>query len=132
MLINGGTASASEILGGALQDAGRAVLVGQPSFGKGTVQEWSELPGETGGYRLSVAKWLTRDKHWVDGGGLLPDVVVADEGERFWAGTGEADPELDRQLQAAVAAVLSEPVPSPASPSPSPSVSPMPTPAPGS
>ena len=71
LLVNGGSASASEILGGALQDAGRAQLVGEPTFGKGTVQEWSELPGENGGYRLSIAKWLTRDKTWIHGEGLI-------------------------------------------------------------
>ena len=113
VLVDGGTASASEILGGALQDAGRATLVGEPTFGKGTVQEWNELPGDSGGYRLSVAKWLTRDKHWVEGSGLEPDVLVRANGERFWAGAAEADPALDPQLQAAVAIVLGETLPSP-------------------
>lgn len=121
VLVNGGTASASEILAGALQDAGRATLVGEPTFGKGTVQEWNELPGESGGYRLSVAKWLTRDKHSIDRVGLTPDLPVALEGERYWAGIVDADPELDLQLQTAVAAALGEPLPSaPPSPSASP------------
>ncbi len=125
VLVNGGTASASEILGGALQDAGRATLVGEPTFGKGTVQEWNELPGNSGGYRLSVAKWLTRDKRWVEGTGLTPDVVVRGEGTRFWAGAAEADPELDPQLQTAIAIVLDEPLPS-SSPTPSPDASAVP------
>ena len=123
VLVNGGTASASEILAGALQDAGRATLVGEPTFGKGTVQEWSELPGDSGGFRLSVAKWLTRDKRWVEGTGLSPDVVVDADGQRFWAGAAEVHPELDPQLQAAIAVVLDEPLPSPSaatSPDPSP------------
>jgi carboxyl-terminal processing protease len=118
VLVNGGSASASEILAAALQDAGRATIVGETTFGKGTVQEWNELPGEAGGYRLSVAKWLTRDKRWIDRVGLTPDVPVALEGPRFRAGIAGSDPAADPQLQAAVAAVLGEP-PSPLLPSPS-------------
>jgi len=119
VLVNGGSASASEILAGALQDAGRAALVGEPTFGKGTVQEWNELPGENGGYRLSVAKWLTRDKRWIDRVGLTPDVRVELEGQRYRAGFAGADPEADSQLQAAVAAALGEPLTSPSPPPPS-------------
>ena len=111
LLVNGGSASASEILGGALQDAGRAQLVGEPTFGKGTVQEWSELPGENGGYRLSIAKWLTRDKTWIHGQGLTPDVTVRLEGERYWAGDSAADPSLDEQVAAGVALLLGQPLP---------------------
>jgi carboxyl-terminal processing protease len=111
LLVNGGSASASEILGGALQDAGRARLIGEPTFGKGTVQEWSELPGENGGYRLSIAKWLTRDKTWIDGEGLTPDIPVELDGERYWPGTTDADPGLDPQLQTAIALLLGEPLP---------------------
>jgi carboxyl-terminal processing protease len=107
VLVDEGSASASEIVAGALQDAGRAELIGVPTFGKGTVQEWSRLPAESGGLRLSVAKWLTRDKHWVNGEGLQPDVVVPDAGTPFWpevegAEADAADVEADRQLAAAV------------------------------
>ena len=52
-LIDGGSASASEIVAGALQDTGRATLVGQTTFGKGTVQQWQELTGEGGAFRLT-------------------------------------------------------------------------------
>ncbi len=130
LLVNGGSASASEILGGALQDAGRARLIGEPTFGKGTVQEWSELPGENGGYRLSIAKWLTRDKTWIDGEGLTPDIPVELEGERYWPGAADAEPELDLQLQSAIALLLGEPLPDgtttalKASPAPAASTSP--------
>ena len=86
VLVNEGTASASEILAGALQDAGRAVLVGERTFGKGTVQEWTQLPGDTGGFRLSIAKWLTRDQTWIHETGLLPDVEVAAGRGRFRPG----------------------------------------------
>jgi carboxyl-terminal processing protease len=116
LLVNGGSASASEILGGALQDSGRARLVGEPTFGKGTVQEWSELPGENGGYRLSIAKWLTRGKTWIDGDGLTPDLSVELQGDRFWAGIGDGDPGLDSQLRAAMGLLLEEDLEAPISP----------------
>lgn len=77
VLIDKGSASASEILAGALQDTHRATLVGEHSFGKGTVQEWITLPQDAGGFRLSVAKWLTPAKHWVHPDGLTPDVAVS-------------------------------------------------------
>jgi carboxyl-terminal processing protease len=142
VLVDDGTASASEILAGALQDAGRAVLVGQPTFGKGTVQEWSQLPGESGGFRLSVAKWLTRDKTWVHEVGLAPDVEVSAGAERFWPTLGDEVVDADAvaadpQLQRAISILLGEPTPasatggqpgspaaSPGSPAASPAASP--------
>jgi carboxyl-terminal processing protease len=128
LLVNGGSASASEILAGALQDAGRARLVGEPTFGKGTVQEWAELPGENGGYRLSIAKWLTRDKTWIDGDGLTPDVAVELEGQRFVAEAEDADPGLDSQVRTAVELLLDEPLAT-ALPGPGPSAEASPEPA---
>ncbi|HUG49355.1 MAG TPA: S41 family peptidase [Candidatus Limnocylindria bacterium] len=81
VLVNGGTASASEIVAGALQGNDRALLVGETTYGKGTIQEWKELAG-AGGYRLSVRKWLTPDQTWIHGVGLTPDVVVAPPAEQ--------------------------------------------------
>jgi carboxyl-terminal processing protease len=75
-LIDGGSASASEIVAGALHDRGRATLVGATSFGKGTVQQWTQLEDDHGGFRLTTAKWLTPDKAWIHGTGIEPDVVV--------------------------------------------------------
>ena len=75
-LIDGGSASASEIVAGALQDTGRATLVGQTSFGKGTVQQWQELAGEGGAFRLTIARWLTPSKRWIHDVGIDPDVDV--------------------------------------------------------
>lgn len=129
VLVNGGTASASEIVAGALQDAGRAQLVGQPTFGKGTVQEWTSLPGESGGFRLSVAKWLTRDKRWVHEVGLTPDLLVDDGTARFWPalGTSEVDEAAvaaDEQLQRAIVWLLDEPDEAGSSADPAPSGSP--------
>jgi carboxyl-terminal processing protease len=76
LLVDGGSASASEIVAGALHDRGRATLVGTKTFGKGTVQQWTQLEDNSGGFRLTIAKWLTPDKTWIHGKGIVPDVVV--------------------------------------------------------
>ena len=94
-LIDGGTASASEIVAGALQDTGRATLVGQQSFGKGTVQQWQELTGEGGAFKLTIARWLTPDKRWIHKVGLTPNVVVTLP-DPIPAGS---DPILDKGLE---------------------------------
>src|SRR3954454_7219091 len=75
-LINSSSASASEIVAGALQDNKRATLIGQTSYGKGTVQQWQELTDQGGAFKLTVARWLTPNKHWIHGKGLTPDVPV--------------------------------------------------------
>ena len=94
-LIDGGSASASEIVAGALQDTGRATLVGQTSFGKGTVQQWQELTGEGGAFRLTIARWLTPSKRWIHDVGLEPQVPVELPAE---LAPGQ-DPTLDRALE---------------------------------
>lgn len=94
VLIDRGTASASEIVAGALQDRGRAQLIGETSFGKGTVQEWIEL-GNVGGVKLTVSKWLTPDKRWIHRIGLTPDVPVTVPAD---VPPGE-DPVLDKALE---------------------------------
>ncbi len=76
VLINGGSASASEIVAGALHDYGRATLVGDQSYGKGTVQQALDL-GQGAGLHVTIAKWLTPKGTWVNGKGLTPDVKVA-------------------------------------------------------
>jgi carboxyl-terminal processing protease len=95
VLIDGGSASASEIVAGALQDSKRATLVGQQSYGKGTVQQWQELTGEGGAFKLTVARWLTPDKRWIHRVGLTPDVVVTLP-DPLPAGS---DPTLDKALE---------------------------------
>ncbi len=95
VLIDGGSASASEIVAGALQDTGRATLVGQRSYGKGTIQQWQELTGEGGAFKLTVARWLTPNKRWVHTVGLTPDVVVTLP-KVVPAGS---DPDLERALE---------------------------------
>jgi carboxyl-terminal processing protease len=94
VLVNGGTASASEIVAATLQGHSRALLVGETTFGKGTIQEFKELPG-AGGYRLSVRKWLTPDQQWINGVGLTPDVVVSPPADQP---AGE-DAVLDRAVE---------------------------------
>lgn len=75
ILINKGSASASEILSGAMQDNKRALLVGEQSFGKGTIQSTEDLPQATG-IHITTAKWLTPKGRWIHGIGLTPDVVI--------------------------------------------------------
>lgn len=94
VLINKGSASASEIVAGALQDRKRAKLVGEKSFGKGTIQEAQELASGTG-IHITVARWLTPNGRWVnDTEGLEPDISVAGNGE-----DATKDPQLDKALE---------------------------------
>jgi len=101
VLIDEGTASAAEITAGALQDYGRAKLVGKTSYGKGSVQNWIPLKSEESGVRITIARWLTPNGKQIDGVGLTPDLVVEYTQEDFDAGR-------DPQLDAAVELLLSE------------------------
>ncbi|HEY7131380.1 MAG TPA: S41 family peptidase [Candidatus Limnocylindrales bacterium] len=76
VLVDKGSASASEIVAGAMQDRKRATIVGETSFGKGTVQQWIPLQ-DGSALKLTIAKWLTPDKHWIHHVGIVPDVPVA-------------------------------------------------------
>jgi carboxyl-terminal processing protease len=95
VLVDGGSASASEIVAAALHDRGRATLVGQKTFGKGTVQQWTQLEDDSGGFRLTTARWLTPDRTWIHGKGIEPDVVVNQQPAK----PGD-DPILDAGLNA--------------------------------
>ena len=94
LLVDRGSASASEIVAGALKDTGRATLVGETTFGKGTVQEWTQLDG-AGGFRLTVAKWLTPNQTWIHEKGIDPDVLVTLPAEL----EPNEDPALDKALE---------------------------------
>jgi carboxyl-terminal processing protease len=96
VLIDGGSASASEIVAGAIQDRGRGLLVGETSFGKGSVQEWIPLSADAGAIRVTVAYWLTPDGRQIEEVGLTPDVIVELTEEDVQAGI---DPQLDRAIE---------------------------------
>jgi len=75
VLVNQGSASASELLAGALQDTGSAVIVGDTTFGKGTVQTIREL-SNGGGLRITVARWLTPERNSIAEVGVTPDIAI--------------------------------------------------------
>ena len=108
VLMNEGSASASEILAGALQDYERATLVGVQSYGKGSVQQWVPLSNNEGAARVTVAKWLTANERAIDGVGLAPDIYVALTDEDYAA---ERDPQLDTAIETLQAILLGVPVP---------------------
>lgn len=91
VLINKGSASASEIVAGALRDYTRATLVGEKSFGKGSIQEAQDLPGGSG-LHVTIAKWLLPKGDWIHKKGVDPDVKIL---------LDPASPELDTQLEEA-------------------------------
>lgn len=96
VLINKGSASAAEIVSGALRDNKRAKLIGETSFGKGTIQTAEDL-GDGAGLHVTIAKWLTPNGIWVHEKGLTPDVVVSLDAK---------DPSRDTQLEKGVSELL--------------------------
>jgi carboxyl-terminal processing protease len=94
VLVNGGTASASEIVAGALQDRERAVLIGEGTFGKGSVQLIYEL-SDNSRLHVTVAKWFTPKGNKIDGVGLTPDIEVLFSEEDHATGR---DPQLERAI----------------------------------
>ncbi|MCC7367029.1 MAG: S41 family peptidase [Chloroflexi bacterium] len=103
VLLNKGSASASEILAGALRDNGRAYLIGEKSFGKGTVQNVHELSDKSG-LRVTTAQWLTPSENPIQGVGLAPDQVV--DMPATATISSEATRAEDPQLDAAVRHLL--------------------------
>ena len=97
VLVNKGTASASEILAAALRDNGRAIVVGEQTFGKGTVQNVHEL-SDRSGLRVTTAQWLTPNEQPLQNVGIAPDIAAPEPPE------GPSGP--DPQLEAAVRYLL--------------------------
>ena len=122
VLINEGSASASEILAGALQDYGRAKLVGVQSYGKGSVQNWVPLSNNQGAARVTIARWLTPKERLIDHIGLAPDVVVNMTPEDFTAGR---DPQLDAAKETLLAMLNGNPIPT-SQPTAIPTLTPVP------
>lgn len=96
ILINEGSASASEIVAGAIQDTGRGLLVGNTSFGKGSVQSYSPLENNQGAVRITIARWLTPSGRQIHGEGLEPDYMVEFTPEDMTAGI---DPQLEKAVE---------------------------------
>ena len=94
LLIDEGSASASEIVAGALSETGRATLVGQPTFGKNTVQVWTDLPNG-GGLRITTDRWFTPEHNSAAPDGIQPEVIVAAPEDP----TRDEDPQLERALE---------------------------------
>jgi carboxyl-terminal processing protease len=114
VLVNSGSASASEIVAAALKEHGRATIIGEHTFGKNTVQVWSKLENQ-GGVRITISRWFTPDHHSVAPKGVQPDVAVTIP--------PTTPPEQDLVLEKAISFLASRAV-GEGVPSPSPSGSP--------
>lgn len=96
VLIDKGSASASEIVAGAIQDHGRGLLVGETSYGKGSVQNWHELVGDNGAIRVTIARWHTPDGRSIHELGITPDISIERTEEDH---ANQRDPQLDEALR---------------------------------
>lgn len=94
ILVNQGSASASEILAGALSEHGKAVLVGETTFGKGSVQELIKITPEAS-LKLTIAHWLTPDGTWISKGGIKPRYEVPMTGKDREEGK---DPQMEKAI----------------------------------
>ena len=95
ILVNEGTASAAEILAGALQDHGKAILIGAKTYGKGSVQEVKELT-DGSAVKITISQWVTPNGRLINEVGITPDIIVPMTDADYAAGN---DPQLDRAVQ---------------------------------
>ncbi|MFT5832313.1 MAG: carboxyl-terminal processing protease [Candidatus Paceibacteria bacterium] len=95
ILVDGGSASASEILAGALKDHGIATVIGAQTFGKGSVQELVELDGGAS-LKVTIARWLTPNGISISVGGLTPDITISRTGQQR---LDEIDPQKDAAIK---------------------------------
>jgi len=95
VLINGGSASAAEILAGALQDYQKGTLVGETTFGKGSVQDLMDLPGGSS-IKVTIAYWYTPKGRQINEVGIDPDIKVAMTNQDY---DQDKDPQLDKALE---------------------------------
>jgi carboxyl-terminal processing protease len=96
VLVDEGTASASEITAGAIQDYGRGKLVGTTTYGKGSVQTWVALENDQGAIRVTIARWLTPKGRQINEVGIEPDYVVKFTDEDIKA---QKDVQLDKAIE---------------------------------
>jgi carboxyl-terminal processing protease len=102
VLVNEGTASASEITAGAIQDMARGKLVGVKTYGKGSVQHINQLKDDGGAVRITIAHWLTPKERMIDKLGLTPDVVVPLTDDDIKNGL---DPQLDKAVEVLLSSI---------------------------
>lgn len=98
VLINGGSASASEILAGALRDHKRGELIGEKSFGKGSVQEAIDL-SKGAGLHVTVAKWVLPNGDWINSKGIEPKILIVNEIKEGNTITKEVDKQLSKAIE---------------------------------
>ena len=101
ILVNKGTASASEITAGALQDYNRAILIGTTTFGKGLIQNWIPLKGDNGAIRISIAHWLTPYGRQIQDLGLTPNIEIEFTETDYYNG-------IDTQLEKAIEVITAD------------------------
>lgn len=105
VLVNQGSASASEIVAGALQDYGLAKIVGMTSYGKGSVQDYSEFPDKSS-IKMTIAEWVTPKERSINKKGIEPDVKIDRTAEDYNA---NRDPQLDKAIELLTGKPVSKP-----------------------